>query len=757
MWPALLLVVVAAAAALGYLAYVLLQVETMDDRLKRALGEQQTRLVAVRATLVQEPPKSLLNAGDPRSRPGETNAAIRAVLSDRWSATVRDLQVSADLARGLDPYIPDYPLISRRPPRPGLDALRDKLVSRMELAAEEVGKIHFAEVRTDDRGAEFSRQRESVIRRLNDLQENASDAVSRLLERRAGPAKLHTATQQLVLLERIGRSAAELGVLVSSKAKASAVRSVADRAGRDAAQFGKVNNALLAGDRQLGIERVYDETARGFLELAGRDFRGLAVDLDYLFTLARDPGDDPPGLAFDSTAALAALAEVGDALAAMGRAHRAQVAARWLDWSRLQWAAIAVGLVFVGWLYAMIRDGGLLRRDHQSRRALAAKLEAQVRSLLDQQRSLAESSRRSASASASAIWQFSEGNFARASAGEHLDPGVASALDSLAARLESGMAELGTAANNVRGATGLLGEAARDLEALNSDAVHGLGNACTVGAVLRDGAARLASGVVGMGESNRAGTQSAGRGMEALADLEEHLTRAAAGVSELEQVADALGDSIGGFESLTSLGDELSEHARLLTLRAYSDSRRADESPAAMEALTPLVERANALGRVARSLRDSLQTEARAVRQALNEAAVGLGQAERRAARARSALAEVLERSRRGQRPIEHCAVITREQQAELRRQVLTLTDLAARVEKGRGEASRIAGAASRLNELSYTLERRALDVGRSQPGLGTVVHIRPDSGRDSGRSEGEAGSLDHDRQGGASHRGGEG
>ena len=70
-----------------------------------------------------------------------------------------------------------------------------------------------------------------------------------------------------------------------------------------------------------------------------------------------------------------------------------------------------------------------------------------------------------------------------------------------------------------------------------------------------------------------------------------------------------------------------------------------------------------------------------------------------------------------------------REQQAELRRHIHVLTEMAARAEQGRGAAARLAAAAVRLGDLSHSVEREVVGLLSPAAGAATVVHISAGSG----------------------------
>ncbi len=81
------------------------------------------------------------------------------------------------------------------------------------------------------------------------------------------PEQLRVAARQLMLIQRMLVNGERL--MRGGKGRFTA----ADRLGRDAVLFGNVNNGLLNGSPELGIEAVADEASRELLASTGRSFR----------------------------------------------------------------------------------------------------------------------------------------------------------------------------------------------------------------------------------------------------------------------------------------------------------------------------------------------------------------------------------------------------------------------------------------------------------------------------------------------------
>ena len=95
----------------------------------------------------------------------------------------------------------------------------------------------------------------------------SDDLVAAMTEAEESPGQLRVAARQLMLIQRMVANGERL--IRGGKGRLTA----ADRFGRDAVLFGDVNNGLLNGSPELGIEAVTDETARDLLVGIGHLFR----------------------------------------------------------------------------------------------------------------------------------------------------------------------------------------------------------------------------------------------------------------------------------------------------------------------------------------------------------------------------------------------------------------------------------------------------------------------------------------------------
>ncbi len=95
----------------------------------------------------------------------------------------------------------------------------------------------------------------------------ADELVDAMVSAEEPPEQLRAASRQLLLIQRI--SANVRRVLEGGEG----VITAADRFGRDAVLFGEMNNALLIGNPELGIQRVGAGPAREILVGIGREFR----------------------------------------------------------------------------------------------------------------------------------------------------------------------------------------------------------------------------------------------------------------------------------------------------------------------------------------------------------------------------------------------------------------------------------------------------------------------------------------------------
>ncbi len=95
----------------------------------------------------------------------------------------------------------------------------------------------------------------------------SDDLVVAMTAAEESPEQLRVAARQLMLIQRMMANGDQL--IRGGKGRLTA----ADRFGRDAVLFGNVNNGLLNGNPELGIEAVTDEAARDLLVSGGHLFR----------------------------------------------------------------------------------------------------------------------------------------------------------------------------------------------------------------------------------------------------------------------------------------------------------------------------------------------------------------------------------------------------------------------------------------------------------------------------------------------------
>ena len=95
----------------------------------------------------------------------------------------------------------------------------------------------------------------------------SDDLVVAMTAAEESPEQLRVAARQLMLIQRMMANGDQL--IRGGKGRLTA----ADRFGRDAVLFGNVNNGLLNGNPELGIEAVTDEAARDLLVSSGHLFR----------------------------------------------------------------------------------------------------------------------------------------------------------------------------------------------------------------------------------------------------------------------------------------------------------------------------------------------------------------------------------------------------------------------------------------------------------------------------------------------------
>ena len=117
-----------------------------------------------------------------------------------------------------------------------------------------------------------------VAKTLNEtiplLQTDYVDVVDVLVSNRASREIIQTAQEQAWIAERIARSVAN--VLAGGEESVMA----ADNFGRDAARFGEVLNAMISGDKELGIRAVRNAEAKEYLVAISESFTFVNENVD---------------------------------------------------------------------------------------------------------------------------------------------------------------------------------------------------------------------------------------------------------------------------------------------------------------------------------------------------------------------------------------------------------------------------------------------------------------------------------------------
>ncbi|MCP5152469.1 MAG: hypothetical protein H6983_03830 [Ectothiorhodospiraceae bacterium] len=509
----------------------------------------------------------------------------------------------------------------------------------------------------------------------------ADELIDTLVRRDASLRTVQVAGRQLLLIQRIGTNARrllELGPVALA---------AADRLGRDALVFGEINNALLTGNRGLGIERVDDEEARAVLEQIGREFRAgtevvgqaiAAASASTTFALRREAVVD----------AATALARV----ALSARATARDLAAARPDLGRLgalSGALAAAVVVLAGWSLLVLRRRveRATRDDEDIRRGLRERVDG-----LDL---TARQTRASLVRVADRLESLADGQLAAEAGAGGMPPVDADEARAVAAirRVDIERAELarklreGHAA--VRDAAASLASQVEDLaRALREQAEPVARASAAADAVVAslDAAVETASAL-----AEHRGTPAAA----AVGNGRREAEAAAAAVRDLGACLRRLGDAVEDGRTVAELLEDVSEQAKLLALNVSIQAG----SSTAPRALSGLGEQLHGLVERSRTARRRFDALARAERAAGEEAADTLKRAQWASAEALRSMGAPPTSTR----PVDPDVERLRERLGEIERARV------GRVAGARDALGELARIVARLERLSMQLDVQAL------------------------------------------------
>lgn len=163
----------------------------------------------------------------------------------------------------LENLYPPRPPLGLWPAPADIEARLSQLDKEWALLGTELDSLTSRQTARDELEQALTRFRGIATRMLV----TSDDLVAAMTAAEESPEQLRVAARQLMLLQRMLVNGERLIRGGSGRLTA------ADRFGRDAVLFGNVNNGLLNGNPELGIEAVTDETARDLLASTGHSFR----------------------------------------------------------------------------------------------------------------------------------------------------------------------------------------------------------------------------------------------------------------------------------------------------------------------------------------------------------------------------------------------------------------------------------------------------------------------------------------------------
>lgn len=526
----------------------------------------------------------------------------------------------------------------------------------------------------------------------------SDELVAAMTAAEESPEQLRVAARQLMLIQRMLANGQRL--VRGGKGRLTA----ADRFGRDAVLFGNVNNGLLNGNPELGIEAVTDEAARDLLVSTGHLFREASrqvqdivrqsVDLDGLQEAVGD------------------AARASDAIVAATREaelmYASHVATRPLQPAHTRLlAGLAIATLLIAALL-MAMDARAHRRSERQRRLDEYRRSEQ----LEQAMVTAGSDMRRVSDELRRLLA-DLGRVVEAEIGVEPgeDPGeaVARGLKRVLAELHGRVDAIVTDVHRVASSTASLNEATAKLNAAGRQQAQNVDKAAN--------ATQELASAVKLGYSNmtkfdtlaesgvaeaRAAREHVGGALQELADLGTSVEESSRRVRRLLESADEA-------RGVAMRIDELSDHSKMLSLNVAiqtsthagtvaSDASFADE-------LQRLAERARGVMQTVERMREGLRSDAEEATKAIKHTAWAVKSAGERLQKAEKPIANLNLISRKLEKFAQSLVGASQEHALRATEVVRAITAVHAAVGQSSVGAESAASSASRLTELTASLQ----------------------------------------------------
>ncbi len=531
------------------------------------------------------------------------------------------------------------------------------------------------------------------------------------------PEQLRVAARQLMLIQRMLVNGERL--IRGGKGRLTA----ADRFGRDAVLFGNVNNGLLNGNPELGIEAVTDEAARDLLASTGRLFREASRQVQDIVRQSVELAGLQEAVG-DATRASDAIVAATREVELMYGGH---VATRPLQPAHTRLlAGLAIATLLMAALL-MAMDARAHRRN-ESQRQLD---EYQRNEQLEQAAAMAGSNmRRVGDELTRLMTDLGRVVEVETTAGPGEDPGeaVARGLKRVLVELHSRVDAIVTDAHQLASSATSLNEATSKLNAAGRQQAQNVDKAANATQELASAVKLGYSNITKFDTLAENGVAEARAAKEHLGGALQELEELGTSVQESSRRVHRLLESAEEARAVALRIDELSDHSKMLSLNvaiqtaAHGGASRSNASFA--DELQRLAERARGVVQSVERMREGLRCDADEAAKAIKHTAWAVAGAGDRLRKAEKPIANLNRISRKLEKFAQSLVGSSQEHALRATEVVRAVTAVHAATSQSSVGAEAAASSASRLAELMASLQAHVSRLHPVPPEEKSVVAL---------------------------------
>ena len=637
------------------------------------------------------------------------------------------------------------------PPRPplGLWPAPEKIEARLsQLDAEWARLGNELEALTTRRSA-----REELEQALTRFQGIATrmlmtsdDLVVSMTAAEESPEQLRVAARQLMLIQRMVANGERL--VRGGKGRLTA----ADRFGRDAVLFGNVNNGLLNGKPELGIEAVTDEVSRELLASTGRLFREASRQVQDVVRQSVDLARLQEAVG-DAARASDAIAAASREIALM---YAGYVATRPLQPAHTRLlAGLAIATLLIATLLMAV-DARAHRRNESQRRLDEYRRNEQR----EQAAAIAGSNiRRVGDQLTRVMADLGRVVQVEITAGSGEDPGeaVARGLKRVLVELHGRVDAIVTDAYQLASSATSLSEATSKLSAVERAQAQNVDKAANATQELAAAAKLGYSNITKFDTLAESGVAEARAAKEQVGGALEELEGLTTSVQESSRRIYRLRESADEARAVALRINELSDHSKMLSLnvaiQATSHSGSARSNASFADELQRLAERARGVVQSVERMREALRSDAEEAAKAIKHTAWAVKGAGDRLRKAEQPISNLNLISRKLEKFAQSLVGSSQAHALRATEAVRAITAVHAAAGQSSIGAEATASSAARLAELMAALQAHVSRLHPVPPEEKSVVVLETERAAEESGGESTAGSADdrrrgHDRRG---------